>query len=214
MNLARAAADAGVTRFVAAGTCYEYEWPTDADCCEAETPIRPSTLYGVTKDATRRALEAFCAAQNIAFSWARLFFLFGPGEGPNRLVSSIARSLVAGEAAKCSRGLALRDFMDVRDCGAALAALVASADKGAINVAGGEATTIAEVARRLGLLAGRPDLIALGALPDRVGEPTRITANVDRLRQATGFAPSGTLDLKLADALEYWRGQAQAVEAR
>ncbi len=211
LNFARAAADAGVSRFVAAGTCYEYDWPTGRDCDEAGTPIRPSTLYGITKDATRRTLDAFFRTQNVAFSWARLFFLFGPGEGPNRLVPSIARSLVAGEVAKCSQGLARRDFMDVRDCGSALAALVVSAHTGAINVASGEAATIGEIAQRLGALAGRTDLIALGALPDRAGEPLAITANVALLRQATGFVPSGTIDHKLADALGYWRGQAEGV---
>ena len=207
LNLARAAADAGVTRFVATGTCYEYGWPTNADCVERSTPIQPSTLYGITKDATRRTLEAFFVENNVAFSWARLFFLYGPGEGPNRLVSSIARALVEGQVAKCSQGTAVRDFMDVRDCGAALSSLIGATHTGALNVASGEAFTIADIARRLGSLADRPDLIALGALPDRVGDPPRITADVTTLRAVTGFRPASTLDENLKDALAYWRGQ-------
>jgi nucleoside-diphosphate-sugar epimerase len=49
LRLARAAAEVGVRRFVATGTCYEYDWPADAACIEGVTPIRAHTLYDATK---------------------------------------------------------------------------------------------------------------------------------------------------------------------
>ena len=208
LRLARAAADNKVKRFVATGTCYEYAWPDAADCEEDATPIAPSTLYGVSKDATRRVLSAYVKDCGLSFAWTRLFFLYGPGEGPNRLVPSICRSLVAGEPAACSRGLAVRDFMDVRDAGSAIAAIALSGVTGDINIAASEAVSVADVALKLGRLAGRPDLIRLGVLPDRPGEPPRITATGARLRQATGFRPRFDLDTGLADAIAYWRANA------
>lgn len=205
LRLAQAAADAGVKRFVAAGTCYEYAWPDHSDCEEDVTPIAPSTLYAVSKDATRRVLSAYLADRRLAFAWARLFFLYGPGEGPNRLVPAICRSLASGEPALCSRGLAVRDFMDVRDAGAAIAAVALSQTTGDINIAAGDAVSVADVARRLGRIAERPDLVHLGALPDRAGEPGRITASGARLRKVTGFRPAIDIETGLAGALRYWR---------
>lgn len=208
LRLAQAAADNKVGRFVATGTCYEYASPDAADCEEDATPIAPSTLYGVAKDATRRVLAAYLQDCGVSFAWARLFFLYGPGEGPNRLVSSICRSLVSGRPALCSRGLAVRDFMDVRDAGAAIADVALSPVTGGVNIAASEAVSVADVAVKLGQIAERPDLIRLGALPDRAGEPPRITATGARLRQATSFHPRFDLDTGLADAIAYWRTNA------
>lgn len=203
-QLARAATQSGTRRFVGAGTCYEYDWPSDGDCDEAATPIKPSTLYARSKNAARQELEAVFAGSKVSFAWARLFFLYGPGEDVRRLVPSVARALILGNPAPCSRGLAVRDFMDVRDAGAALARLALSDAMGAVNIASGTAVSVADIASTLGRLAGRQDLVQLGALPDRPGEPPRITATVARLNSIGGVTASMKLELGLADALRYW----------
>ena len=205
LGLARAAADCGVRRFVGTGTCYEYAWPDNASCSEHTTPVVPSLLYGISKDATRRVLESFCVIHGMEFAWARLFFMYGQGEGSARLVPSIAQSLAAGHAARCSSGLAIRDFMNVRDAGAALAALTMSNVTGAVNVASGQGIAISEVARILGRLAGRPELVHLGALPDRLDEPPRIVANVERLCHEVGFNSCRSLEEGLGEALNFVR---------
>ncbi len=203
-RLARCAADAGANRFVGVGTCYEYDWPSNGDCDDLATPLKPSTLYGVSKDAARRGLEAYFAEHKISFAWARLFFLYGPGEDERRLVPSVARALLKGQPALCSRGLARRDFMDVRDAGAALATLALSGATGAYNIASGASTTVADVALALGRLANREDLVMLGANPDRPDEPPRITASVARHMAIRGMPKPLNLELGLADALRYW----------
>jgi nucleoside-diphosphate-sugar epimerase len=202
LGLARAAASQGVRRFVGTGTCYEYAWPSDVACNEFTTPLVPSLLYGTSKDATRRVLHSFCEVQAMEFAWARLFFLYGKGEGPSRLVPSIVQSLLAGRPARCSSGRVIRDFIDIRDAGAALAALVTSNVTGAVNVASGQGTPISEVARMLGRLAGRPELVHLGALPDRADEPPRIVADVERLSKEVGFKGCRSLNEGLAEALK------------
>ena len=205
LRLAEAAVATEVKRFVAAGTCYEYGWPDDGDCEEQTTRIEPQTLYAISKDSTRRVLAAYLAQCQLPFAWARLFHLYGPGERPERLVASICRALAADAPALCSRGSAVRDFMDVRDVGAALATLALSEITGAVNIAAGHGVSVAQMAHKLGALAGRPDLVHLGALPDRAGEPLRITASGARLRAETGFLPARNLDEGLADALRYWK---------
>ncbi len=203
LALARAAAQYGVRRFVGTGTCYEYAWPSESDCCEAITPIAPSTLYAISKDATRRVVEAYCASIRMEFAWARLFFLYGAGEYPTRLVSSVASALAAGNPARCSSGRAIRDFMDVRDAGAALSALAHARVTGPINIASGEAVSIADLAMTLGRLAGRPELVHLGALSDRPDEPPRIVAAVERMRRELSIAPARKLSQGLGDALAH-----------
>ncbi|ABS64952.1 NAD-dependent epimerase/dehydratase [Parvibaculum lavamentivorans DS-1] len=206
LELAEAARRSGVGRFVGVGTCFEYDWPEEGLCDEFSTPLAGHTLYDTSKDATRRLLAAFFEDAGIGFSWARLFFLYGPDESPGRLVSSIARSLLSEEPALCSRGLSVRDFMDVRDCGHALAVLALSGVAGPINIATGEGTSVAEIATMMGEMAGRPDLIRLGSLPERTNEAARIVAATGRLKDELGFKSARTIEQGLREALSFWRG--------
>jgi nucleoside-diphosphate-sugar epimerase len=205
--LVRAAVEGGASRFVGLGTCYEYDWPENGICDEFGTPVAGHTLYDTSKDATRRVLDAYCREVGIGFAWARLFFLYGPGEAPMRLVASVARALARGEEAALSSGTTVRDFMDVRDAGAALAKLGLSQVKGAINIASGEGVRISDLVLKMGDLAGCLDLINIGALPDRPGDPPRIVADTRRLREELGFRPSISLEQGLGGALSYWRAR-------
>jgi nucleoside-diphosphate-sugar epimerase len=206
LALARAAAEHGARRFVGIGTCFEYDWPDEGPCVEAETPLAGHALYDRAKAACRSVLAEFLGQAGLSFAWARMFFLYGPDEAPNRLVASIARALVRGEPALSSSGRAIRDFIDTRDAGAALAALALAGTAGDVNIATGEAHSVREIATLLGDIAGRPDLIQFGALPDRE-EPPYIVGSNKRLRHEVGFDPAFTLEQGLRDALTFWRGE-------
>ncbi len=206
LHLARVAASVGTTRFVGVGTCFEYQHPDDGPCIEASTPIVPRTLYGVAKDATRRVLAEF---GTFSFAWARLFYLYGPHEDARRLVPSVARRLAAGEPAPLSAGLAVRDFMDARDAGSALAALALSPVEGAVNVASGQGVSVREIAERLGRLSGTPDILRFGELPDR-DEPPTIVADVTRLRDEVGWTPERDLNRGLAECYSWWNDRVAA----
>ena len=205
MALAEAAVRNGVRRFIGVGTCFEYDWPADGECHENATPLKSHTLYDMCKAGLRSRLDELCTAAGMDFAWARLFHLYGADEHPDRLVADIARRVGAGEPAACSTGLALRDYMDVRDAGAGLVALALSNVTGSVNVASGQAVSIAEIARLIGDIAGRPDLIRLGERPDRANEPARIVADTHRLRCEIGFQPSISLRAGLTDAVAGWR---------
>jgi nucleoside-diphosphate-sugar epimerase len=205
LRLARAAAEGGVERFVATGSCYEYDWPANGPCVEGVTPIRAHTLYDAAKAGLASILRRYFAATDVRFAWARLFYLYGPGEDARRFVPSVARALVRGEPARCTRGAAVRDFLEVRDAGAALAKLVASGYCGDANIGSGAPTRLGELAERLAEAAGRPDLLDLGALPDRADDPPFIVADTRILREEVGFEPTFDLDAGLGAALAYWR---------
>jgi nucleoside-diphosphate-sugar epimerase len=208
LQLARAAERAGAQRIVMAGTCFEYAWPGSGVCHEETTQIASHTFYDISKNSLRTLVEEWAKKVDVSFSWARIFHLYGAGEAPQRLVADIARALADGRAAKCSSGRAVRDFMDVRDVGAALATLLLSDVAGIVNVASGQGVTIAEIARLMGELAERPDLIELGALPDRPNEPLQIVADAERLIREVGFVPRVSLRKGLRDALAYWGSSA------
>src|SRR3546814_19537842 len=110
----------------------------------------------------------------MSFAWARLFFLYGLYENPARLVSSVARALLRGEDAPCSSGLAIRDFMDVLDAVAALAALASSNVEGPVNLSRVAPISVPALVLRLAPLAVRVHLLPLCPLPARPRDPPPI----------------------------------------
>lgn len=206
LDLLRRAAETGLKRFVGLGTCFEYAPQTDKDCDEELTPIEPFKVYGAAKDATRRVIEEFCRQNSLSWAWGRFFLLYGPDETPTRLVPQVAQRVLAGEPAPIGTLERPRDFMDCRDAGAATAALALSDVTGPVNIASGEATSVRGVAETLARLAGRPELVKVGAFPDR-DEPERIVARVDRLKREVGFTAIRPLEQGLAEALDWWRGR-------
>ena len=102
----------GGQRVVMAGSCAEYDWRYGY-CSEAVTPLAPRTLYGTCKHSLQLVLSAFAKQTGLSAAWGRIFFLFGPYEHPDRLVAFVIRSLLKGEAARCSHGNQIRDFLYV-----------------------------------------------------------------------------------------------------
>jgi nucleoside-diphosphate-sugar epimerase len=191
----------GGQRVVTAGTCAEYSWEDgDGVCREDETPLRPASLYGVSKDALRRMQESMARTVGFSAAWGRIFFPYGVGEPEGRLVPSVIRSVLAGEPARCSHGRQVRDFIYVEDVARAFAAVLDSSYEGAVNIGTGEGVTIAEVAQAAASAAGRPDLLQLGALPAREGEPDRLVADTGRLA-SIGFARKFSLEQGMAAML-------------
>jgi nucleoside-diphosphate-sugar epimerase len=203
-RLARAFAETGGIRFVEVGSCAEYDW-SHGRCIEGETPERPSTRYGLAKLAAWKCVEA-AALGSFEAAEARIFFAYGPGENPERIIPHICRSHAAGEIPNLSSGAQLRDLLHVADAAAAILAL-ATADglTGPVNIGGGEPVRLGEVARWLAQIADAADC-GLGRRPDREDDPELLVPHVGRLF-ATGWRPSLSLEEGLRSAFEHWAGK-------
>jgi nucleoside-diphosphate-sugar epimerase len=199
-------AAAGGRRGVLAGTCAEYDWSAPQPMAE-DSPLAPSTYYGICKDATRRVVQGLAERAGLQLAWGRVFFLYGPREDRRRLVASVARALAAGERAPTSEGSQLRDFLHVDDVAGAFAALLDGDVEGAVNIASGTPVPVRSIVEGLAKTAGRPDLLDVGALPARPDEPDALVADVARLRDEVGFAPAIGLEQGLEATFAWWREQ-------
>jgi nucleoside-diphosphate-sugar epimerase len=210
LGLVTAFRDAGGARLVTAGSCLEYDWNAGV-CSEDNTPRTPHTIYGTCK----HALQLLTTAMMPMSAWGRIFFLYGPHEHPDRLVSSVVRSILAGQPARTSHGLQVRDYLYAGDVADAFVRLLESDVTGPINIASGQPVALKDIVTRIGDLMGRPDLIQLGAIPAAVTDTPLVVADTTRLRSALGWTPSWELDRGLTDTISWWRSQAApALEGR
>jgi nucleoside-diphosphate-sugar epimerase len=204
LDLITAFAAEGGLRVVTAGTCAEYSWDGDGICHEDATPLTPASLYGASKDALRRMQESLARQLNLSAAWGRIFFPYGPGEPVERLIPSVIRSVIAGEAARCSHGRYVRDFMYVDDVARAFTVLLDSSYEGAVNIGTGVPVKISEMAQAAARAAGDLGLLQLGALPAREGEPEALLADTARLRDL-GFTQRWNLEDAMTATVSWWR---------
>jgi nucleoside-diphosphate-sugar epimerase len=203
LELLRAFNSVDGRRFVAAGSCAEYE-VSDTDCDERRTPLRPSTVYGSCKHAFHVAIDEF-AEGRLSVAWGRVFHLYGPGEHPDRLVPSVVRALLEGRPALCTPGTQVRDFLHVQDVADAFVALLDADVRGSVNIASGSPISVADLVGRIGMLMNAGALIRLGERALSAHDPPRLTARVSRLREDVGWSPAMTLDEGLLHTIEWWR---------
>jgi len=193
----------GGQRVVTAGSSYEYDWRFGY-CSEDVTPLVPDTVYGSCKKALGEVVSAYADACGLSSAWPRIFFLYGPREHPDRLVSSVVRSLLADSPALCSHGEQIRDYLYVEDAADALAVLLDSDVVGPVNIGSGRPITLKELVLTIGDKLNRSDLIRLGAIPARPNDAPLVVADVSRLTNVLGWSPSHGLDSGLERTIEWW----------
>lgn len=210
IEMASAFAECGGRRLIIAGTGAEYTTDAISPIDELSNDLSPATLYGQAKRDFFLAASGIAAAHKVSFSWPRIFNAYGEDEPVGRLVPSIINAILRGEPAKCSSGIQQRDFVDSRDLGGAIAKLIFSEVEGPVNLGSGQDATIGDIARLIGDLMGRSDLIALGALPDREGEPAIQVPDLKRMRDDLKYKPKINHKRGLQDAIGWWRAKLSA----
>lgn len=206
LSLYRHFADNGGQRLVTAGTCAEYDWRYGY-CTEHVTPLVPATLYGTCKHALQQVSDAFARERGLSGAWGRIFYLYGPGEHPARLVPSVIGALIDGRPALCTHGRQIRDFMYVQDVASAFVALLDSDVKGPVNIGSGEPIAIAEMARSIAEKLSRTDLLHLGAKPAPENDAPLVLANITRLRDEMDWHPKFDLNTGLEETIRWWKNK-------
>ena len=205
-RLLRAFKNCGGTRIAVAGTCMEYDWSLPQEkFSETASPALPTNPYGIAKDNVRREADAFVKVNGLSLAWGRIFFSYGLHEAKTRLVPSVILSLLHGQEALCTSGEKIRDFLYVEDMGEAFAALLESDVVDVVNIASGRSLAIKDIVLSIAEYIGRPDLVRLGARPTPANEPSRIVADISRLKNEVGWQPQYTLKEGLNKTISWWK---------
>lgn len=190
LGLARAFVESGGRRFVGIGSCFEYD--LTGGHLPVTTPLAPLTPYAASKVAAFLALTHYLPPMGVEFAWCRLFHLFGEGERAGRLVPYLRQRLAAGEPAELTSGTQVRDYLDVRDAGARIAAVATGVATGPINICSGVPVTVREIAERIADEYGARHLLRWGSRPENLTDPP-VVVGVPGQRSDPDSAPRVTL---------------------
>ncbi len=132
----------GTRHLLVTGTCLEYGMREG--CLSEETPANPSNPYALAKDTLRKFLEELKKVHSFKLQWARLFYMYGPGQNPNSLIAQLDQALSAGERVfNMSGGEQLRDYLPVEETARRLVMLLEHPEcEGIVNICSGTPISI------------------------------------------------------------------------
>ena len=184
----RKAVEGGLRSLVVAGTCLEYGMQPgelgESFRCNPDLP------YAVAKHALLRELLALKADHPFSLTWARLFYMYGPGQQEKSLWSQFMAAYRRGEREfDMSGGEQLRDFLPVDKVAEHLAALaLAVGDFGVVNVCSGEPVSILALVESWAEALGWDVQLNLGRYPYPDYEPMEFWGDNARLKEALATA--------------------------
>ncbi|MDX1982702.1 MAG: NAD(P)-dependent oxidoreductase [Bryobacteraceae bacterium] len=190
-NLAEAAAEAGVKRFVHLGSFLGYQ-PQVRAITESD-PIGPLTPRGAAKAAASLWLRQFALANAFPAVELRIFSVYGPGEPPRRFIPSVLRAARTGTILPLLAGPS-HDFVFVDDVvDACLRAASFNLTPGSVyNIAGGKAWKNEEVVEAARDVTGRPIDVAVGAYPRKPADEAFWLADISLAAEQLGWKPAHT----------------------
>jgi UDP-glucose 4-epimerase len=180
-RLFEAAARARGTKVVFTSSLYAYGSMGPEPMRETDVPA-PKTMYGVSKLAGEHMLRIAYDDQPLAWSVARLFFIYGPrqfarGGYKSVIVSNFERLARGEEPTVFGDGEQSLDYVYIDDAVAALVALAAPEHNGkTVNIASGHALTVNALTSAMSSASGSA-VAARVCPPDwtsgssRVGDP-------------------------------------------
>ena len=209
----------GVDRFVFSSSAATYGLP-DVDLVDEDTPCQPLSPYGETKLVGEWLLRDCAAAFGLRVMSMRYFNVAGAvtpelgDPGVFNLVPLVLqalqdgrRPLVNGDDYPTPDGTCVRDYVHVADIADAHLAAARALDGGApgatYNIGRGEGSSVLEVIAMIGKVTGLDTTFDVG--PRRAGDPARVVAAVDRIRDGLGFTARHDLEQMVSSAWAGWQ---------
>ena len=207
-----AARDAGVRRFIYAGSSSVYGDTPTLPKHEGMTP-KPLSPYAVGKLMGEHYLRVFAHLYGLETLTIRYFNVFGPRQDPTSpysgVISRFTTALLSGATPVVyGNGLQSRDFtyvMNVVD--ANLKALKARGLEGqSVNVAMGNRITLRQLLASLARETGRAPKATYG--PARAGDVRHSLADIRLARKLLGYRPIVDFETGLRRTVDWYRSQA------
>ncbi|HRX04671.1 MAG TPA: NAD-dependent epimerase/dehydratase family protein, partial [Anaerolineae bacterium] len=204
--LLTAVRDVGVPRVVLTSSASVYGNQPGQPVHETMQPS-PKSPYAITKIAAEHYLFMLGRLYNCDAVALRVFNAYGPGQRIPPAHAPVVplflrRALTGGSLVVHGNGSQTRDFVHIDDVVRALtaAASVPEVDGQVINIGSGQETSIQDLARVVGSVAGRaPSIIYNESQSPGVA---RLVADISLARRLLGYAPEVGLEQGLNDLLK------------
>jgi nucleoside-diphosphate-sugar epimerase len=152
-------------------------------------PCLPSEPYAQSKLEAESIVNEWSRATRSPVAVLRPSVLYGPHAPSGMLLASLLATLRRGEPFAMTAGEQLRDFVHVDDAVSAVLHVLERRAHGTWNLASGESISVLDAAVLAARIAGRNDLLRIGALPYRDNEVFDYRLDISKLRASLAWQP-------------------------
>jgi nucleoside-diphosphate-sugar epimerase len=182
---------ASVKKIIVAGSCFEYN-QSFGECLESNI-CTPTNYFTWAKNAVREFLQVECLQKQINLVWARIFYVYGPGQRSASLIPVIIKNLQDGKVPDLRKPANANDFVYVDDVAEGLNQILEKEiPSGIYNLGGGRSTPVIDVLRMIDQQINNSDTIA-GQVLANAGNPVKeidAWANMQKTHSALNWQAS------------------------
>ena len=201
VDAVRAAAALGCKVFVGAGSQAEYGRVEGR--LTPETPCFPENGYGMAKLCAGQMSRLECQKLGLDHIWTRILSIYGPGDGPNTMISSVISQLLKGEKPALTQGVQKWDYLYSGDAARAFRLIAQHGVSGSVYPLGsGEARQLREY---ICILRDKIDAqlpLGFGEIPYSPLQVMHLQADISALQADTGFCPLTSFEDGIARTID------------
>lgn len=136
--------DGGLKHLVTMGTMHEVGYYVGA--IDENTPCNPQSMYGIAKDALRRAMLLYCKAKGCLLQWCRAYYILGDDRNNHSIFTKLLEADASGKRKfPFTTGKSKYDFISVGDLARQIAYVACQEEvSGIINCCSGKPVSLAE----------------------------------------------------------------------
>lgn len=187
-NFVRNMLDGGLKQIAIMGSMHEIGYWEGA--VDENTPTNPMSLYGVAKDALRRAvLMMEKEYEGVMVQWLRGYYITGDDHLNNSIFAKLMQAEKEGkETFPFTSGKNKYDFIDIKEMAADIAcAIMQTQIGGIINCCSGEAVSLADKVESFIAEHGYKIRLEYGAFPDRPYDSPAIWGDASKIKKIRGM---------------------------
>jgi len=118
-SLAKSVTNSDIEHLIILGTCAEYGRQGGPSTAGITMPS-PTNLYAQQKVIAFNSAKELLQGSNVRFTWARIFYPYGPNQDEKRLVPQLIHSLRYGEPIVLADTSSIHDWITTRDIASAI----------------------------------------------------------------------------------------------
>ena len=175
--------ESGIKRMCVMGSMHEIGFFEGS--IDEKTPANPESLYGISKNALRKAVELKAKETGVLFQWIRGFYIVGNSEHGCSIFSKITQAVKEGKTEfPFTMGLNQYDFLDYDEFCLQVAKVTAQQNVlGIINCCSGRPMKLSERVEKFIKENGYSIQLKYGAFPDRPYDSKAIWGNDKKINK-------------------------------
>ena len=194
----------GCHTFVGAGSQAEYGRVEGE--LRSDTPAFPEMGYGMGKLCAGLMTRSYAHQLGMQHIWMRILSIYGPHDGEQSMVMSTIVRLLRGEVPEFTKGEQMWDYLYSGDAAVAFRLAGESGVDGKTYVLGsGQAQPLKNYIETIRDVVAPGAELAMGAVPYGERQVMYLCADIEELRQDTGYEPMISFEHGIRKTLEWYR---------